>query len=90
MEDLERIAGLDDPLQGNLLESILNEQGIPHIVQSFHDSALDGMFQIQKGWGCVMAPPEHRDAILAIIDEMDVPAAEPPDPADSEGPSGNE
>ena len=57
METYVRISSLNSDIEAAALDVILNEQGIPHQMQSYHDSAYDGIFQDQKGWGCVMAPP---------------------------------
>jgi hypothetical protein len=77
METLERIAILDDEIQSQLLEAVLSDLEIPHVLRTYHDSAYDGLFQTQKGWGVVMAPPEHREAILAVLADM-ARASEPP------------
>ena len=44
---------LENEIEAQLLDSILNERNIPHHIQSYHDTAYDGLFQAQKGWGCV-------------------------------------
>jgi len=48
----------------------LSSRGIPHIMQSYHDSALDGLFQGQRGWGHIEAPQSYRDEILAVIEDL--------------------
>ena len=71
MEGFERIAELSSEAQASALDALLEERGIAHITRTYHDSALDGVFQAVKGWGHVEAPPEHRDEILAILAEME-------------------
>jgi len=70
MEDLERIATLETEIQAGLVDAILNERKIPHIMQTYHDTAYDGLFQFQKGWGVVLAPADFRDEILAVIEDI--------------------
>ncbi len=72
MEEAEytRIASIENAIEGQLLGSILADQGIPHRVHSFHDTAYDGLFQFQKGWGMILAPEKHRPAILEILDNI--------------------
>jgi hypothetical protein len=53
-----------------LLDEILNEKQIPHLIRSYHDSAYDGLWQTQSGWGHVEAPEEYSDEILKIYSEM--------------------
>jgi hypothetical protein len=57
-------------IEAMLLDEILTEKEIPHIIRSYHDSAYDGLWQSQSGWGHVEAPEVHREEILKIYDEM--------------------
>ena len=51
------IAILENIIEAQLIDSILNEQNIPHMIRSFYDTAYDGLFQFQMGWGELCAPP---------------------------------
>ena len=42
----------------------------PHRIRSYHDSAYDGIFQAQKGWGVVLAPPEYQEEIQSIYQDL--------------------
>ena len=70
-EAYEKIVVLDDEVQAQLLASILTERGIPHRMHSYYSRALDGIFQMQAGWGHLAAPDRFREEILALLDEMD-------------------
>jgi hypothetical protein len=70
MEKLEKIAVLDNEVQAELVDSVLEERGIPHIMQCYHDSALDGIYQARAGWGHIEATWDSRDEILAVIEEL--------------------
>ena len=70
MEDLERIIDLDNEVIAHLIESILNEREIPHIIRTYHDSAYDGLFAFQQGWGFIEALPKFRDEILEIYEDL--------------------
>ena len=70
MEDVERIMDLDNEVVARLIESILNEREIPHILRTYHDSAYDGLWAYQQGWGFIEAPPEYRDEILQIYEDV--------------------
>ncbi|OPZ19749.1 MAG: hypothetical protein BWZ10_00853 [candidate division BRC1 bacterium ADurb.BinA364] len=65
-----RIAILKNEVEAALLESILRERGIAHDVFSYRDSAFDGLFQPQKGWGHVEAPEDDREEILEILADL--------------------
>lgn len=79
MEKLEKIAILNDEMQAQLLEAVLSDQGIPHVLRTYHDSAYDGLFQTQKGWGVVLAAPEHREEILAVLADLERESEAPPE-----------
>lgn len=70
MGNIKKIATLDNIVQAQMLESLLKEQGIPHVIQSYHDSAYDGLFQGQMGWGHIEAATEHESEILALLDDL--------------------
>ena len=56
MADIERIDDIRNEIEGQQLKAILDERGIPYHLRSYHDSAYDGLFQLQLGWGYVEAP----------------------------------
>jgi hypothetical protein len=70
MDKLKKIAMLDNEVQAELVDSVLSERGIPHIMRSYHDSALDGLYQVPGGWGHVEAAESLRDEILAVIEDI--------------------
>ena len=79
MEEFKKIAVLDNEIQARLIDSILTEREIPHRLRSYHDSAYDGIFQTQKGWGVVLAAPEHREEILAVLADLERESEAPPE-----------
>ena len=70
MNHTVRIAVLDSLCQAQMLESVLKDQGIPHVIRSYHDLALDGLFQGMKGWGQVEAAEEYRETIVTAIEDL--------------------
>jgi hypothetical protein len=70
MDKLEKIAVLDSEVQAELVDSVLSERGIPHLMRSYHDSAYDGIFQTHAGWGHVEAPAAFKDELLAVIEDV--------------------
>lgn len=67
MEAYIKIAGLENIVEAQLMVSILEEKEIPHRIRSFHDTAYDGLFQFQKGWGEIFAPSAFNEEILDIL-----------------------
>jgi len=79
MDRFVRIATLDDEVQAEALDALLSGQNIPHVMASYHDAALDGLFQGSRGWGHVEAPEAFREQILTILADLkNRPSASPP------------
>jgi hypothetical protein len=70
MEEFEKIATLENGFEAQVLDSILAERDIPHLMRSYHDTAYDGLYQTLKGWGHVSAPPYHREEIMEILSDL--------------------
>lgn len=72
MEDdsYRKVAILENDFEAGLLDSLLTEQNIPHQMRSYHDTAFDGLFQTQKGWGYVSAPESYHEAIKEILSDL--------------------
>lgn len=70
MGTFHKVAVLENEIEAQLLDSILNDREIPHLLQSYYDLAYDGLFQFQKGWGHVSVPEEFRKEVLEILTEI--------------------
>jgi hypothetical protein len=70
MEAFTRVKILENEIEARLVDSILTERKIPHEMRSYHDTAYDGLYQSQKGWGYVSAPRIHHEEIMDIISEV--------------------
>jgi hypothetical protein len=70
MDNYIKVTVLDNEIEAQLLDSILQERDIPHLMRSYHDTAYDGLFQTQKGWGHVSSPASFKEEILEILQEL--------------------
>ncbi len=70
MEEIIKVATIENEIESNLLSSILKERDIPHIVGTYHDAVYNGIFQPQKGWGFVNAPVSYKNQILEILSDI--------------------
>jgi hypothetical protein len=70
MNDYVKVTVLDNEIEAQLLDSVLEERDIPHLMVSYHDTAYDGLFQTQKGWGHVSSPSSFKQEILEILQEL--------------------
>jgi hypothetical protein len=70
MTDESRMVILNNEVEARLLESVLKQKGIPHIIRSYKDLAYDGIFQLQQGWGHVETSPEYLDEVKQIYNDL--------------------
>ncbi|MDD5582107.1 MAG: hypothetical protein PHS99_02700 [Candidatus Marinimicrobia bacterium] len=50
-------------IEAQVLSQVLDEEGIPYRVRSFRDSAYNGIYQMQKGWGQLESHEKFRKKI---------------------------
>jgi hypothetical protein len=70
MSDTVKIITFSNEIEAMLLDEILTDMQIPHIIRTYHDSAYDGLWQTQSAWGHIEAPEEYRDEIVRTYSEM--------------------
>ncbi|HIG27284.1 MAG TPA: hypothetical protein EYQ50_05610 [Verrucomicrobiales bacterium] len=70
MDEVKKIVVLDSEIQAELIDSILNDRNIPHVMRTYHDSAYDGLFQAGQGWGHIEAEEKHREEIVTIFKDV--------------------
>jgi len=51
------------------IKSVLMEYGIYAEIRSFHDTAYDGLFQTQYGWGVIRVYEEDLQEAERIVEE---------------------
>ncbi len=70
MSETVKILTFKNEIEAMLLDEILNDKNVPHLLRSYHDSAYDGLWQTQSAWGHIEAPEEYRQEILDIYNSM--------------------
>ncbi len=76
--EYKKIAIVENAIEAQLVSSVLQERDIPHEIFSFQDTAFDGLYQTQKGWGKIMAPVSYKNEILEIVSDLRKEAPMPP------------
>jgi len=61
---------VENRFEGDRVSQALNEAGIPFLMKSFLDTAYDGLYIPQKGWGAVMVPENFKEEAGKIIFEV--------------------
>jgi len=64
---LARIHTLSNAIEAHVLHDVLRGEGIQHIVQSYRDTAYDGLFQQSYGWGCIITREEDVSRAVPVI-----------------------
>ncbi len=70
MERVEKVAVLANEAEAQLLDRMLSDQDIPHVMRSYHDSAYDGLFQGAGTWGHIEAPLDFHERIKRLIEDI--------------------
>lgn len=51
------------------IRNLLADNGIQCVVQSFHDTAYDGLYQAQYGWGVIKVNEEDLAAARDLVEQ---------------------
>jgi len=61
---------LENEVEAELVDGLLSDQDIPHVMRSYHDSAYDGLFQGSGAWGHIEAPRSFYEHVRRVIEEI--------------------
>ena len=61
---------VENRFEGDRVTQALKEADIPFMMKSYLDTAYDGLYILQKGWGVVMVPREFKDEAKKIVSDL--------------------
>jgi hypothetical protein len=61
---------VENRFEGDRVSQALNEAEIPFLIKSFLDTAYDGLYIPQKGWGAVLVPEKFGEEAGRVISEV--------------------
>ncbi len=67
MERWVKAGIVETRFEGDRVSQALKEAGVPYLMKSFHDTAYDGLYIFQKGWGAVLVPEEFLEQTEQLI-----------------------
>jgi hypothetical protein len=70
MNDWVKIGTVENRFEGDRVSQTLQEAKIPFLIKTFLDTAYDGLYLPQKGWGVVMVPKHFEEEAERIISEV--------------------
>lgn len=73
----EKIAIIENQIIADILQAELKSRDIPHFIKRYTDTALNGLFIGQKGWGAIYSHPENKDIILEILSDLEKSGEKP-------------
>lgn len=65
-----RVCVLENRFEADVIRDALEKENITFIIKEFKDTAYDGLFITQLGWGEVMVPDEEAKRAEEIIDNI--------------------
>ncbi len=69
-EDFKKVTVAENRFEADLINQTLQQEGIPCLIRSYHDTAYDGIFIPQKGWAAIMVPEALKEKAEAVIAEL--------------------
>jgi len=70
MDQWVKAGTVENRFEGDRISQALQEAGIPFLIKSFLDTAYDGLYIPQKGWGVVMVSEKDREEAEKLIGEV--------------------
>jgi hypothetical protein len=61
---------VENRFEGDRVSQALKEAEIPFLIKTFLDTAYDGLYIPQKGWGAVMVPERFREEAGKMVSEV--------------------
>lgn len=82
----KKLATLDNQFQADLLTDALRKEVIPFLLREYKDSAYDGLYVTQKGWGTVLVVESRLEEAKGILKDLFSPGPGEPGRVGSDWP----
>ncbi len=61
----------ESSIEADRIRALLEQEGLTVLVRTFEDSAYDGIYVAQKGWGTIEVPESERGRAERLVREME-------------------
>lgn len=61
---------LENRFEADRVAQALEEAKIPFVIKTFEDTAYDGLYVLQKGWGMVLVPDQVQEEAERVVAEV--------------------
>jgi hypothetical protein len=68
--DMVRIHTVENRFEADLLMQALGEEHIPAMLRRFEETAYDGLFVTQMGWGAILVPGDYEAEARSLIENV--------------------
>jgi hypothetical protein len=68
--DLVRIHTVENRFEADLLVQVLRQENIPVLLRRFEETAYDGLFVTQMGWGALLVPGDYEEAAARVVNRV--------------------
>ena len=68
--DMVRIHTVENRFEADLLMQALREEYIPAMLRRFEETAYDGLFVTQMGWGAILVPGDYEVEARRLIENV--------------------
>lgn len=65
--DMVRVHTVENRFEADLLIQALRQENIPVMLRRFEETAYDGLFVTQMGWGAILVPEDYEQAASGLI-----------------------
>lgn len=70
MSDFVEVHRLANQFEADILKGALETDNISVLIKRFHDTAYDGIYIPQKGWGKLMVPENEKERAVLIVNKI--------------------
>ena len=61
----------ENAFEADRIRTALEQEGFTVLVRTFEDTAYDGIYVAQKGWGYIEVPEDERERAEMLVKELD-------------------
>lgn len=69
-EEFVTVKVAENPFEAERLKNALEQEGIAVLVRTFHDTAYNGIYEAQKGYGNVEVPESERERAEKVVSDL--------------------
>ena len=68
--DLVRVHTVENRFEADLLIQALHQEHVPVLLRRFEETAYDGLFVAQMGWGALLVPADYEKTARSLISRI--------------------